>query len=200
MTNDIIDFVYDWIDTYSYGDEKEYGYMTPETLKKFKDKLLKFEVFKNVKTLNIINDPVVTMYQGNPIECIENYLGGASEYETTVSFSFSKGDNFKFNEVVDLYMIHISPKIYDLKETDKPEVWRKSIDWTQNTALNQIVINWIPTDIESNTSDKVKNVNKKILDEVEKILISNEANIPYLKNNIMFRGKKRSFISQEVKI
>lgn len=194
MKKDIVDFVYDWVENYAPENEHGFQHMDPEALKLLKEKLLKFEQFENVKKLNIVSGPAFPSFEGEPLECIENHSGESDKVILTESLVFTKGDDFKFQEVVDLYMITIPPKTYDLENAKKPGVWRKPVDFSTLDPIQSIVINWTnEARADIDIYNEPGHFEEEIIKQVRECLNSKESNLPQIKDKILFRASPRSF-------
>jgi len=164
--------------------------------------LKQFEMFSNVKKINILEMP--TYYSdiktGEPLSFKKDYLGEDCKFSEVVSFNHtSQSKDFNFNDEIDLYMIYLSPKKYDIKNLDCGVwVFPSMYSPTNFKPLKKIEIIWSPEKVQdvSGLNDLQANevLKETILNKLSEILNSDkplEPNIPYTRD-IIIRCSPRS--------
>ncbi len=156
----------------------------------------KFDLFKNVKKINIIHSPIYfgDELTGQPLSSVTSYIGGKGKVFNVETYQVS--DVSELNEEIDLYEIRLSHKNYETKNLGYG-IWKFPIQYDSETfePFDKIEINYSVLAIENIkkiTYEEAKLEAKKIiLEKVSELLDSETSNIHY-ERKIILRCSQRS--------
>lgn len=144
-----------------------------EALKALLPILKEVEEFKNIKEINFVELPnYMGDLHGRPLTKEEEPITSSDKKIICQTEVHKLGQSTRFNDILNLYYIALSPAIYDPKDFDKlglgvfrlPTVYDKGI-----FATNEIRIRWNSETLQGNTEDLSK---REILNQVERLLDS----------------------------
>jgi len=176
--------------------------LTVDWLKENKDNLLNLEEFRFTKTINVIEMPAYLSLEGDKtLSPATGTLSATQKTKAVTVLSYvinSQMETHYFPEVVNLYAIIASPKIYDknqveemLKEKGKVHVLPPELDNHFLVPKHEIRFSWNPEELQDQLATSPREVYEdwkaNILKEVENAIENYESTFPYTKN-YMIRG------------
>jgi hypothetical protein len=182
-----------------------------EWIKENVDNILKLEEFRFTNNINIIDMPMYLAKDG------DNTLTPCQEGEpstkaiSVVSYLMNNQmDTHYFPEVVNLYAIVASPKVYDngqvqtiLEEKGKVHILPPVVDNNFLVPKHEVRLSWNPEEVQDMLGTSPKEVYDKwksdIIKEIEGAIDNYECNFPYTKN-YMLRGthlQRESLLKRE---
>jgi hypothetical protein len=213
------------------------GTMPPNVIEKIKDELLKRPEFKGVKKINVLESPVyfADIHTGDPLtkfqlEERKDAKGNIEDAKHIHTPSLLiKGDSAHtrdiddlywhpldenhetfFSEEVDIYMISLTPKMYDPevlnKHSRRSGVWLKPKMYNPDTFVphRRIEIVWNDEDVEDRIRLGQLNEDEyleEVLNQVRDLWNSRkqiETNVPGAElRNLIFRLSPRSIVKKE---
>jgi hypothetical protein len=189
----------EFIQTFEHTLTQEmHGTFNARSLEKVKEILLQCEEFKGVKKLNFLTLPnfMANKKTGDPLEPLNrDSLPGEETYsERVVTYKFTT--NLEFNEVVDLYSIGLSPRIYDENfiENLKDGLWSLPQvlgDFVSKKEIRFIFSREKLQDMQGLHPETFEQFVNKTVEDFRKFITSDEVNVPS-KKAIMLRVSPRS--------
>lgn len=191
----LYDFLKSQSSDFTTGDTERL--VTETIVKNFKN----FDDFKNVKKINILSLPIyrADTKTGDPFESLadSDFLGGTWRPVQTQTYLYDpKNDKIEFNEIVDIYIISLTPKMYSCDKLGYG-VWYYPTTYYPNdfSSLNKIEINFSIEEIKElkNMNDEEAKTEAKrvILKQVSELIDSGQSNLP-CEQKILIRCSPRS--------
>lgn len=169
-----------------------------DNLRNVLDELLKFEEFKNVKKVNVVDYPIYIAKKGSqkPIKTENDYFGGETDTVNTYCRKILDDMVNPFNEEIDIFSLELTLPMIDAAEIEKIRksygVWRIPTIYDPLTfnPINSIIVNWSP-EVPENIGISEKDFRENLINKFIEML-DGKPNIP-MKRGIIIRCSPRSF-------